>query len=543
MDEFGEMLGDDPRLMSRYLNLIRRQNNSMRDRLSELADRQEEATVEMLGWIEIDEQQRGDLWNIVVELRLGVAEQLATDVTEFTDRVTRQMPLVAEVDRGTPAQIVRQAGEMTQAVRSLAIDCQTLLDHHTPEDMTKLETASDDLVRMTDQLESYLNQMQIEDEDDQEINDFIGRRLLENHALGATAEAWSVSVRHLSGGQYAPLASLEQHVLAIDTETLRVDMLDLKEDLKQQFARQEGASLPDEVSDLVDQVQQQMDSIVMIQVAATIASSQDNEKKASRHQQTAMARFDEAGEILDQLRRAVADALDEYDEPDPNIADLRDPTLDEFLARLEREPDIVDRLGLSKRRRNLRVNADSMLWSQQATGLLGPSEEAAQKRIASEMRLKGDGDRSAAKEDAEPNKPKEGPMSDEERERLAEAKSQQQEMEKTLLEIESQAQSLPKTSEQRQRLETIAKRLREIIESPDDNEQRSSAWQEIVQMDQAQTVLAAARRGETVPDEQWNKLVSALEDGLWQVRGKKPPEEYRKAIERYQDSLRELVGQ
>ena len=40
--EFGRMLGEDPRLLSRYLDIIRRRRQSLRNQLSEIAIRQEE---------------------------------------------------------------------------------------------------------------------------------------------------------------------------------------------------------------------------------------------------------------------------------------------------------------------------------------------------------------------------------------------------------------------------------------------------------------------------------------------------------------------
>ncbi len=52
------------------------------------------------------------------------------------------------------------------------------------------------------------------------------------------------------------------------------------------------------------------------------------------------------GKIFDQLRRKTVEALDKIEVEDPNIADLEDPTLDQFLAGLEREPDIEAQLGL-----------------------------------------------------------------------------------------------------------------------------------------------------------------------------------------------------
>ncbi|MGB7343342.1 MAG: hypothetical protein WBD20_03975, partial [Pirellulaceae bacterium] len=228
---------------------------------------------------------------------------------------------------------------------------------------------------------------------------------------------------------------------------------------------------------------------------------------------------------------------------DPNIADLRDPTLDEFLARLEREANIAAELGIPGRRRNLRVIADSMLWQQQAQGLLGSSgEQAAMRaRLAAETNRKArQGNPDAEKKN---EKPDDKPMSEEDKKKLAESKRQQKELEQTLLEIEAQSKSADVTPEQKRRLEALAKDLREMMNSDEGNTSQAAAWKQMVESDQAARMLKAIARGETIPTDQWNKLFSTLEDGLWQVRGKKPPEEYRKAIRQYQESLRQLVGQ
>ena len=96
--------------------------------------------------------------------------------------------------------------------------------------------------------------------------------------------------------------------------------------------------------------------------------------------------FDEAGKLLDKIRRKTIEVLDKEDVPDPNIADLQDPTLDQFLAQLEREPDIEAQLGIPNRPRNIRVLQDSMQWAQNGGGMLGTSGEAAMTRIKQQMK-------------------------------------------------------------------------------------------------------------------------------------------------------------
>ncbi|QDT12925.1 hypothetical protein [Planctomycetes bacterium K23_9] len=543
LKELGRMLGDDPRLLSRYLDLTRRRNQNMRSRLSDLAERQDEATVEMMGWIEIDDQQRDDLWNIIAEMRVGAVDDLASDIADFTERVTRQMPLIADADRGTPAQIIHHADAMAQAARLLAMDAEKLLQQITPERFAEIQKRSEALVVMSDTMEAYLDQLQVEHDDQEEISVFVSPRLLENRIVGAKSEAWAMTVQYLSKANYASIAAVEQHELAIETQELRMEMQNIQAELAQEFTRQvDDAIVPVEVTNLVSKLHRVMESITFNQVAATIAAKAGDLERSSRQQQLALKRLAEAEDLFDQMRRAVVDALDQYDEPNPSVADLRDPTLDEFLARLEREPNIAAQLGLPRRRRNLRIQADAMMWQQQGASLLGSSGDAARARVKRETKINRQGSQAGDQSKPRPDKTDSQPMTKEQQDKIAQAKRAQQEMEKSLLEIETQAASQGQSAKQKERLLQIARQLRELMKPNADDQQPSSAWQKIAQSDQAQSVLAAARRGESIADEQWNKLSSTLEDGLWQVRGKKPPEEYRKAIQHYQDSLRELVG-
>jgi hypothetical protein len=91
-------------------------------------------------------------------------------------------------------------------------------------------------------------------------------------------------------------------------------------------------------------------------------------------------------------------------------------------------------------------------------------------------------------------------------------------------------------------LEQIAENMRRMLDQVGQPTPDAQAWDELAQSDQAKEILQALARGEAIPDQQWNKLLSTLEDGLWQVRGKTPPADYRKAIEQYQDHIRQVLN-
>jgi hypothetical protein len=88
----------------------------------------------------------------------------------------------------------------------------------------------------------------------------------------------------------------------------------------------------------------------------------------------------------------------------------------------------------------------------------------------------------------------------------------------------------------------MAKELRKLMEASDGDESAEQVWQRVVQADGAKEMMRAVAAGEAIPDDQWNRLLSTLDDGLWQTRGNRPPEAYRKAIEQYQDQIRELMS-
>jgi len=534
MEEFARLLGDDPRLLSRYLELVRRRARSMRDRLSVLAERQQDAEMELSGWLQIDEEQQDALWTMIQEMRLPSVTQLAKDTAELAERIEKQMPLTVDTGVGTPAAIIRIAQGIAQQARTIGIDAERVLGNNSSEDLAAHVQPSAGLIAMFTQLDAAFDYLQFEHEGDLEFTDFIQPRLQESRVVADQAEAWAMLAGYLTRRSYNSIVAMEQQRLAAETQLLRTDMLSIEDDLNRQFQQQVMESLPSEIAELIRQLHRLMESVTFNQAAASYAASSQDLLRTAQQQQLAMDGLGQAEELLDRIRRSVADALDAYPTQSPNIADLRDPTLDEFLARLEREPSIAAQLGIPERPRNLRNNADSMLWQETGQGLLGESAEAAMTRVKQAMRREGSEGSAEAKQRPE--------ASAEERQAIAEAKEAQEMLENALLTIEQQMESKETSPQQREQLRKLAADLKEILRQADEDSTAKQAWKQISQTDTVKAILVALQRGEPVPDHQWNKLLSTLEDGLWQGRGKRPPEEYRKAIEQYQDRIRELAG-
>jgi hypothetical protein len=119
-------------------------------------------------------------------------------------------------------------------------------------------------------------------------------------------------------------------------------------------------------------------------------------------------------------------------------------------------------------------------------------------------------------------------------------KEMQDMLAQSLAAIEEKMKDSQLTPQERRKLEQMAESMRRMQGQLQDGPNERT-WDELAESDQAKETLRALARGEAIPDGQWNKLLSTLEDGLWQVRGKTPPAEYRKAIEQYQDRIRQLM--
>ena len=118
----------------------------------------------------------------------------------------------------------------------------------------------------------------------------------------------------------------------------------------------------------------------------------------------------------------------------------------------------------------------------------------------------------------------------------------QETLEKSLASLEEKLNDPQTTAEQRRRLEQMKANMERLLAQSGASSSALEEWERIVESDRASALLRSLAQGERLPDEQWNKLLSTLDDGLWQVRGRLAPEDYRRSIERYQERLREVLS-
>ena len=552
MTELARILVDDPRLRSRYLDLIKRRRSSIGNQLGELAARQDQTSQEVIGWMSVDDNQRESYWQQLSDLRLDAPHQLAKEAQQLADRIDKQLPLVLDSDVGAAAAVVSTAKQIALAARRCDFDARELRKSDRPMvGQSPLSRSAESLVYQIGELSAALDRLQFEGESLDGVADYIQRRQIEVQAFADIAETWAVTAQAVERQLFPQLVSLDQHQLAIATELLRTEMLNIDADLAGQFNA--DVPLPQEVTHLTQQLQTVMESITHNQTSATFALTEDRVQDAAAQQELALKGFEEAQKLLNELRRKTAEALDKIQPPDPNIADLRDPTLDQFLAELEREPNIEAQLGIPARPRNIRFLQDAMTWNTNGGQLLGASSDGAMGRIAelAKQRPGPDETEDLMNQRMAQDKPEEKPgpsqLTEEEQQQLADAAERQkmlkEQMEQDQGELEKQAQDPAKSEKERRHLAEMAAQMKRSLQEMEQGQTAEQLWRRMVEADQAKAVLEALAQGEKIPDEQWNKLMSTLGDGQGQVTGRVPSEDYRQSIEQYQERLRQLTGE
>lgn len=530
MAEFGRILADDPRLRSKYLDLIKRRRNSIRETLQELHERQAVVATELTGWQVVAENQRPDIWILAAEIRLRDTAELARAASQFEEQSTAQFPLSLDQSFGLPREVLQQV--QTFAIESRTVSAMSRRMLRNPLDANlKLSHELQQVQVTLRKLDALVEELAAQ-HDEEEVLNYVTGRQAEIRKLQDSLQAWIQVARALDAEDFPGLVQVDQDQLAFETELLRLQMADIEDQLGVQFEN----GIPDEITELVVQLKQVMEAITLNQAAATYDLNQKALEPSGFQQQLALSGFEKADQLFEEIRRQTVEILDAIDPDDPNIADLEDPTLDELLERLEREPDLAALLGLPRRPRNLRTISD-WVTQQQANGdssamaALQNSVQAARQR--SEENQQG----------RSPREPQEDTDLDESQwQKIADAMDAQERLEEKIRELKQQAGDENLDSEQREKLLETARQLEQMQRQLASRQIDKAEWEEMARSDQMRAVMKAMATGEPIPDSQWNRVLSSLDTGLWQSERRTPPEAYRAAIEQYQERLRTLIN-
>lgn len=547
--EFARILAEDPRLMGKYMDIIKRRDGNLRNRLTDMHELQEELAYEVSGWLRVDETQRPDVWIQVAEMRLLAAKDLVKVAFQLEARTLSQLPLNLEPAAGIGATIVEHSKEVALKARQSALTADKLMSDALENDEAKaaLVKLADELKYELTEFDTVLEQLAFERGDDEEVIDFTTRRLAESSEVAEKAIAWANVASHVKHARFHGLAAVDQEQLAVDTERLRVDMNQIENDLGGVFQPEDP---PAEVTNIVRELMMTMETITFNQAAATFELTNGRLKEAEAQQTMANEGFERAEELFDKMRRTTVEILDEREVRNPTAADLEDPSLDEFLERLEREPNLRQLLGIPNRPNNIRVIRDWLLWQAQRAGMgdggmggggggngaMAAARAAAQR--AQMMAQQRNNQKQKQRQQA-----KQGALTEEELEKFASAEDMEKDMEQMLRAIEEKIKDPATGDEQRKDMQKRAEMLAQMLAEARSGGLNQEKWEELANADEMKSMMEALAAGEPIPDSTWNRVLSTLDSGLWQVRGRTPPEGYRKQIEQYQDLLRRFVDE
>ncbi len=531
MAEFGRILADDPRLLVKYMDVIRRRQTSLRDGLRELHEQQADLTEELVGWRQVAADRRDDVWLLAAELRLYAAAPIAREASQLEERTQAQLPLSLDKTFGTPKRIIEHAKQIAVRARSIASKARRRI-RRPFDDNSDLMSDLGTLAYHIAEYDVALEELDFE-VDDEESDEFVLNRLAENRSVAEQVVAWAESAQGLQSRKFHTLARVDQEGLAQRTELLRVQMTNIEDQLDEQFQD----DVPAAILAIANELQLIMEDITFNQMAATYALTREDLEAGEAQELMAVDGFAQAEELFDKMRRMVIEELDQIDPDDPEIDQLEDPTLDQFLQRLEREPNLNALLGIPNRPRNLRIMTDWMVWNQKGQDGGGePIEESvnqAMKRAENEKQ-RAKGDLEMAKEDRDPT--------EEEWEKVANAQEAQEKLDEKIAELKKKAEAPDTDEAEAEELRRMGKQLEQLRDELGNREIDNKEWRELAKSDQMKAVMRAMASGESLPDTQWNTLMSSLDKGLWQVKRRTLPEDHRAAIEQYQEQIRRLIN-
>lgn len=536
MAEFGRILADDPRLLVKYMDIIRRRRSSLRADLKELAEQQADLAEELAGWRSAGNDRRDDVWLLAAELRLYEAAPIATAASQLEERTIAQMPLTLDTTYGTPKRIADHAKQIAVQARAVASKARRRIRRPFDDD-SDLVTDLGQLAFHIAEYAAALDELEFQTDDD-DTGEFVLNRQAENRARAERVIAWAETAEGIQGRKYHALARVDQEKIAQRTEVLQRQMLNIQDQLDDQFVE----DVPEAILAVVSELQQLMEDITFNQTAATYSLDETQLEAAEAQQSMAVEGFARAEELFDQMRRMVIEELDKIDPDDPDIMALNDPTLDEFLQRLEREPNLNALLGIPNRPRNLKVMSEWMQWNQKngggddgegAKGQMQASVKQAMKRAAAEKQ-KAQREQKMAKEDRDPT--------EEEWKEVASAQEAQEKLDEKIKELNEKAEAPDTDEAEAEDLRKMAKQLERLRDELAGGDISEKEWKEMARSDQMKAVMRAMASGAPFPDTQWNTLLSSLDKGLWQVKRRIPPEDHRTAIEQYQEQIRRLMN-
>ena len=422
--ELARVLAEDPRLLRRFMDLLRHRSLNLREELAGLVADQKTLNQEILAWTAVDEKNRPSFAAVLMLQQVSRSDAIARSVGEIQSRYQAWLPLnVAGTENGVveTSQAVDAATTAATELRTLAQQYVSLMQTQQqistePNAPTIAESAPtvDQLITAGEQLYDQLAKLQFTFKElagrnsQPDVATFAANRYVETTRIVTSTSAWVRQMRAYKAGNYAGAAEIDQYRLATRTDDLAAKLGNIEQMLASSMERFDG-QLPEALAAKARQFLEDLDKqATPNQLAAVYAIHRNELQQATERQKSAGDALTAAETHYDELMKLTIAEMDKIPVDDPINSVQNDPTLDELLSALEQEFPIAELLGIPNRSSNLKIIKD---WLQPKRGSGGGAMASNQLRFEheeTEQKLKRTYDRAIARalKTAEP-KPRE----------------------------------------------------------------------------------------------------------------------------------------
>ena len=364
MAELARILADDPQLLRRYMNMMNSRNSTIRDQLTIIAGDQQALAYQVNSWADASKNPQKLKGFLVdeTERHLSEIQDLANRLADVQDAFVSWLPLADDVKKGEAAEAMKNFQAAGIELTGMVADVNALLvgGELNPDYSRRVEPllarANDADKRLAEVSQSL--QRMANDQADVEIANNAIRRLPDLQKVRQDAQQWAGKLELLTDGQVNEIYSVNQENRRAQLLEYSVKVASLDSQLAAALQGQD-AQLPEEVATKSIELRNILDIELPAQQLIAAQTLSDGDVILARNQQNdIVAKFEQAEKLFDEILQAVADELDKLPVQDPIASLLEDPTLDEILAQLENELDLLERLGLSQPPNNLQVMRD-----------------------------------------------------------------------------------------------------------------------------------------------------------------------------------------
>lgn len=367
--EFARILSEDPRLLRRFVDSMNSQSETLRDQLTLLTDRQQAVGAQVRSWQNLEPQLRAAAMAGLIRNKLRESREIARDAARLQEDFDTWSPLTPNARQGDLnsaraelAKIAAAARDVEDSAAAWQVPESDTADGDTPAIKPELPTL-DDVIQRSQQLAENLQKLDARlmelsvGQNAATAGPFYVRRVADVRRLMSRLAAWKYQLEQLDRGQFHVSTSVDQHDIALKTNTLTAGLANLEQRIAGVLQRADG-TLPADIAEISRQLLKTLDDNVAPSQLGAVFSLRKNDLAAAvtRAEQAAESML-EAEQLFDQLIQRTIEEADKLPVQDPVAALLDDPTLDELLALLEFETvdDLAAALGIPPRPSNLQA--------------------------------------------------------------------------------------------------------------------------------------------------------------------------------------------